>query len=55
MNSELHRMLPNFVAVGTWIPILGTFVGILGRPKIAFATILASAGTILFWFGTTLP
>ena len=55
VNAPYHRTPPRFVAIGTWIPIVGTLVALIGRPKIAIATLLASVGAILFWFGTTLP
>ncbi len=55
VNAPYHRILPKFVAIGTWIPIIGTLIALVGRPKIAIATFLASVGAVLFWFGTTLP
>ena len=50
-NSVVHRL----ITVGMWIPLVGMLVGFVGRPRLILAIVPASIGTVLFWFGTTLP
>jgi hypothetical protein len=40
---------------GLWIPMLGMLVGLAGQRRLLWAIVPASLGTVLFWFGTTLP
>ena len=50
-NSAVHPL----ITVGMWIPLVGMLVGFVGRPRLILAIVPASIGTVLFWFGTTLP
>ncbi len=50
-NPVVHRC----ITIGIWIPFLGMLVGFVGRPLLILAIFPASIGTILFWYGTTLP
>ena len=50
-NFVVHRL----ITVGVWIPLVGMLVGFVGRPRLILAIVPASVGTVLFWFGTTLP
>ena len=50
-NPVIHRL----ITVGMWIPLVGMLVGFVGRPRLIFAIVSASIGTVLFWFGTALP
>jgi hypothetical protein len=51
-DPAIHRI----TTIGAiWIPALGLLAGIVGRPRLIPFVILTSIGTVLFWFGTTLP
>ena len=47
--------IEHLVTVGVWIPIVGTIVGLAGRPVLIIAIIAGSIGVVLFWFTTTIP
>jgi len=40
---------------GLWIPLLGMLIGLAGQRRLLWAIVPASVGTVMFWFGTTLP
>ena len=50
-SPAIHRL----TTVGIWVPALGLVIGLFGRPRLLLAIIPSSIGTVLFWFGTTLP
>jgi hypothetical protein len=41
--------------IGVWIPVIGTAIGLAGRPLLLLAIIPGSFGAVFFWFATTLP
>jgi hypothetical protein len=46
------RHLPH---IAVWLPIAGIVLGIAGRPRLMLAIVPACIGTVLFWYGVTLP
>ncbi len=46
---------PRLSSVVVWLPIAGTVVSLAGRPRLILPIIWASVGTVLFWYGITLP
>lgn len=46
---------PHLSAAVVRIPILGMLIGLAGRPRLIVPIVWASVGTVLFWYGTTLP
>jgi hypothetical protein len=52
VSSSAVRYLTH---VGVWIPIIGSVIGALGRPRLLLAIVPSCLGAVLFWFGTTLP
>ena len=45
----------HLTTVGVWIPIIGMLVGFAARPGLILAILPAAIGTVMFWYGTTLP
>ena len=53
-NAETSA-IRHLTTVGVWIPIVGMMVGFAGHPRLILAILPTSIGTLMFWFGTTLP
>jgi len=50
-NSTIQHL----ITIGVWIPVIGTAIGLAGRPLLLLAIIPGSFGAVFFWFTTTLP
>jgi hypothetical protein len=49
-NSTIHAL----ITAGVWMGILAAATSLAGRARALFPTLLASAGSVLLWYGLTL-
>jgi hypothetical protein len=50
-NSTIQHL----ITIGVWVPVIGTAIGLAGRPLLLLAIVPGSFGAVFFWFTTTLP
>jgi hypothetical protein len=50
-----YPAIQRLITIGVWIPVIGTTIGLAGRPLLLLAIVPGSLGTVLFWYATTVP
>jgi hypothetical protein len=55
LGTPYPPAIQHVIRVGAWIPIIGMFIGLAGRPILILSIVPSSIGAVLFWYATTLP
>src|SRR5258707_11347545 len=50
-----YPAIQRLITIGVWVPVIGTAIGLAGRPLLLLAIVPGSLGTVFFWYATTLP